>query len=161
MKTEIELSVSREDGNSFRWAFSKFTFLSISFERGELQILLWKTWSGRYNITNSNCLQENLKEIEKLVAGPRWAPDTKTDWTGRLIVGRNVTLTLKKSVKVSDSVCVCVCVCVYVVSYVIYLVNKTLITTKSAIKYGTYIHLNAKEIYTTYPLTFEKERSVP
>jgi hypothetical protein len=35
---------------------------------------------GRYNITNSNCLQENLKKIEKLVAGPRWAPDTKTDW---------------------------------------------------------------------------------
>jgi hypothetical protein len=29
---------------------------------------------------NSNCLQENLKQIEKLVAGPRWAPDTKTDW---------------------------------------------------------------------------------
>jgi hypothetical protein len=47
---------------------------------------------GRYNITNSSCLEENLKEIEKLVAGPRWAPDTKTD--GRLIVGRNVTLTL-------------------------------------------------------------------
>jgi hypothetical protein len=35
---------------------------------------------GRYNITNSNCLKEILKEIEKLVAGPRWAPDTKTDW---------------------------------------------------------------------------------
>jgi hypothetical protein len=35
---------------------------------------------GRYNITNSNCLKENLKEIEKMVAGPRWAPDTKTDW---------------------------------------------------------------------------------
>jgi hypothetical protein len=34
---------------------------------------------GRYNITNSNCLKENLKEIEKLVAGPRWAPNTKTD----------------------------------------------------------------------------------
>jgi hypothetical protein len=32
---------------------------------------------GRYNI-NSNCLKENLKEIEKLVAG--WTPDTKTDW---------------------------------------------------------------------------------
>jgi hypothetical protein len=30
--------------------------------------------------TYYNCLQENLKEIEKLVAGPRWAPDTKTDW---------------------------------------------------------------------------------
>jgi hypothetical protein len=35
---------------------------------------------GRYNITNSNCLKENLKEIEKLVAGPKWASDTKTDW---------------------------------------------------------------------------------
>jgi hypothetical protein len=26
---------------------------------------------GRYNITNNNCLKENLKEIEKLVAGRR------------------------------------------------------------------------------------------
>jgi hypothetical protein len=24
--------------------------------------------------------EENLKEKEKLVAGPKWAPDTKTDW---------------------------------------------------------------------------------
>jgi hypothetical protein len=31
-------------------------------------------------ITNSNCLKENLKEKEKLVAGPRWVPNTKTDW---------------------------------------------------------------------------------
>jgi hypothetical protein len=31
-------------------------------------------------ITNRNCLKENLKEKEKLVAGSRWAPDTKTDW---------------------------------------------------------------------------------
>jgi hypothetical protein len=46
---------------------------------------------GRYEITNCNCLKENLKEKEKFVAGPRWAPDTKT---GRLIVSRNVTLTL-------------------------------------------------------------------
>jgi hypothetical protein len=30
-------------------------------------------------ITNRNCLKENLKEKEKLVAGPRWAPDTRTD----------------------------------------------------------------------------------
>jgi hypothetical protein len=29
---------------------------------------------------NLNCLKENLKEKEKLVAGPRWAPDSKTDW---------------------------------------------------------------------------------
>jgi hypothetical protein len=35
---------------------------------------------GRYNITNNKCLKENLKEIEKLVTGPRWAPDTSTDW---------------------------------------------------------------------------------
>jgi hypothetical protein len=34
----------------------------------------------RYNIPNSNCLKENLKEIAKFVAGPRWAPDSKTDW---------------------------------------------------------------------------------
>jgi hypothetical protein len=32
------------------------------------------------NITNSSFLKENRKEIEKLVAGPRWAPDNKTDW---------------------------------------------------------------------------------
>jgi hypothetical protein len=35
---------------------------------------------GRYKIPNRNCLKEKLKEKEKLVAGPRWAPDTKTDW---------------------------------------------------------------------------------
>jgi hypothetical protein len=35
---------------------------------------------GRYKITNRNCLKENLKEKEKLVAGPRWALDSKTDW---------------------------------------------------------------------------------
>jgi hypothetical protein len=35
---------------------------------------------GRYKMTNRNCLKENLKEKEKLVVGPRWAPDTKTDW---------------------------------------------------------------------------------
>jgi hypothetical protein len=34
----------------------------------------------RYKITNRNCLKENLKEKEKLVAGPKWVPDTKTDW---------------------------------------------------------------------------------
>jgi hypothetical protein len=31
-------------------------------------------------ITNRNCLKENIKENEKLVVGPRWAPDTKSDW---------------------------------------------------------------------------------
>jgi hypothetical protein len=35
---------------------------------------------GRYKITNSNCLKENLKEKEKLVAGPGWAPDRLADW---------------------------------------------------------------------------------
>jgi hypothetical protein len=35
--------------------------------------------------------KENFKDEEKLVAGPRWVPVTKT---GRLTVGRNVTLTL-------------------------------------------------------------------
>jgi hypothetical protein len=33
----------------------------------------------RESATNSNCLKENLKEKEKLVVGPKWAPDTKTD----------------------------------------------------------------------------------
>jgi hypothetical protein len=31
-------------------------------------------------ITKRNYLKENLKDKEKLVAGPSWAPDTKTDW---------------------------------------------------------------------------------
>jgi hypothetical protein len=31
-------------------------------------------------VKNSNSLKENLKEKEKLVATPRWAPDKKTDW---------------------------------------------------------------------------------
>jgi hypothetical protein len=35
---------------------------------------------GRYMIHNRNCLQEKLTEKEKLVAGPRWTPDTKSDW---------------------------------------------------------------------------------
>jgi hypothetical protein len=33
-----------------------------------------------YKITNPQMSKENVKEKEKLVAGPRWAPDTKTDW---------------------------------------------------------------------------------
>jgi hypothetical protein len=33
----------------------------------------------RYKITNRNCLKENLKQKEKLVAGLKWAPDTMTD----------------------------------------------------------------------------------
>jgi hypothetical protein len=35
---------------------------------------------GRYKITNPQQSKENLKEKEKLVAGPRWGSDTKTDW---------------------------------------------------------------------------------
>jgi hypothetical protein len=31
-------------------------------------------------ITNSQLSKENFKEKEKLVAVPRWVPDTKTDW---------------------------------------------------------------------------------
>jgi hypothetical protein len=41
---------------------------------------------GRYNITNSNCLTQNLEEIANLVAGPRWAPDAKTDWPTHMSV---------------------------------------------------------------------------
>jgi hypothetical protein len=46
---------------------------------------------GRYNIKNSNCLKENLKENENW----SWVPDGRLtpSRTGRLIVGRNVTLT--------------------------------------------------------------------
>jgi hypothetical protein len=35
---------------------------------------------GRYKITNPQPPTENFKEKEKLVAGLRWVPDTKTDW---------------------------------------------------------------------------------
>jgi hypothetical protein len=31
-------------------------------------------------ITNPQLSKENFKEKEKLVAGPRWVPDSKTDW---------------------------------------------------------------------------------
>jgi hypothetical protein len=41
---------------------------------------------GRYSIKNSNCLTPNLKEIANLVAGPRWAPDAKTDWPTHMSV---------------------------------------------------------------------------
>jgi hypothetical protein len=41
---------------------------------------------GRYNITNSNCLTQNLEEIANLVAGPRWAPDAKKDWPTHMSV---------------------------------------------------------------------------
>jgi hypothetical protein len=47
---------------------------------------------GRYKIINQQLSKENIKEEEKLVAGPRWVPDTKTD--GRLTVGRKITFTL-------------------------------------------------------------------
>jgi hypothetical protein len=32
------------------------------------------------------CLTQNLKEIANLVAGPRWAPDAKTDWPTHMSV---------------------------------------------------------------------------
>jgi hypothetical protein len=35
---------------------------------------------GRYKITNPQLSEGNFEEKEKLVAGPRWVPDTKTDW---------------------------------------------------------------------------------
>jgi hypothetical protein len=34
----------------------------------------------RYKITHLQLSKRNFKEKEKLVIGPRWAPDTKTDW---------------------------------------------------------------------------------
>jgi hypothetical protein len=34
---------------------------------------------GRPTSTNRNCQKKN-REREKLVAGPRWVPDTKKDW---------------------------------------------------------------------------------
>jgi hypothetical protein len=34
---------------------------------------------GRYKI-NAKLFKENFMEKYKLVAGPRWAPDTKRDW---------------------------------------------------------------------------------
>jgi hypothetical protein len=34
---------------------------------------------ARYKIANPQLSKENFKEKEKLVAGPRWVPDTKTD----------------------------------------------------------------------------------
>jgi hypothetical protein len=35
---------------------------------------------GRYKITNTQLSEGNFKEKEKLVTGPRWAPDTGSDW---------------------------------------------------------------------------------
>jgi hypothetical protein len=35
---------------------------------------------GATKITNTQLSEGNFKEKEKLVTGPRWAPDTKTDW---------------------------------------------------------------------------------
>jgi hypothetical protein len=34
----------------------------------------------RYKIINTQLSEGSFKEKEKLVTGPRWAPDTKTDW---------------------------------------------------------------------------------
>jgi hypothetical protein len=35
---------------------------------------------GRYKITHPQLSKENIKDKEKLFAGPRWVHDTKTDW---------------------------------------------------------------------------------
>jgi hypothetical protein len=35
---------------------------------------------GHYTVTNPQLSKENFREKEKFVAGPRWVPDTKTDW---------------------------------------------------------------------------------
>jgi hypothetical protein len=35
---------------------------------------------GRYKITNLQLSKGNFKKKEKLVAGPSWVLDTKTDW---------------------------------------------------------------------------------
>jgi hypothetical protein len=35
---------------------------------------------GLYKITNPQLSKGNFKEKEKLVTGPSWAPDTRTDW---------------------------------------------------------------------------------
>jgi hypothetical protein len=56
--------------------------------QGSLRAARYQRPTGRLTVgrkTNSN------SNSVKLVADPRWAPDTKT---GRLTVGRNVTLTL-------------------------------------------------------------------
>jgi hypothetical protein len=45
------------------------------------------------NYKKTQLSEENFKENVKLVAGPRWAPDTKTDWP---TVGCNVTSTSTK-----------------------------------------------------------------
>jgi hypothetical protein len=36
---------------------------------------------GRYKKARLQLSKEDFKEKEKLVAGPRWVPDTKTDWS--------------------------------------------------------------------------------
>jgi hypothetical protein len=35
---------------------------------------------GRYIISHPQLSKEKFKEKEKMVAGPTWVPDTKTDW---------------------------------------------------------------------------------
>jgi hypothetical protein len=46
---------------------------------------------GHPTSTNPKLSKNNFKKVEKLDVGPRWLPDTKTDWP---TVGRNITLTL-------------------------------------------------------------------
>jgi hypothetical protein len=63
---------------------------------GEGQQQLQRTYlscgqSGRLTSTNPQRSDSN----KNLVLGPRWVLGIKTDWqTGRLTVGRNITLTL-------------------------------------------------------------------
>jgi hypothetical protein len=35
---------------------------------------------GRYKLTKPQLSKGNFKEKEELVTGPRWAPDSRTDW---------------------------------------------------------------------------------
>jgi hypothetical protein len=46
---------------------------------------------GRHEIINPQLSEGNFQEKEKLVVGPRWAPDTKTDWP--TVAGRKLTST--------------------------------------------------------------------
>jgi hypothetical protein len=45
---------------------------------------------GRYKIIKPQLSKGNFKEKEKLVAGPKWVPDNKTDWP---TVGHKLTST--------------------------------------------------------------------
>jgi hypothetical protein len=40
----------------------------------------------RYRLNFHKFVKGNLEEIANLVAGPRWAPDAKTDWPTHMSV---------------------------------------------------------------------------